>query len=106
RNVTGVQTCALPISGSGRDLPDWAPSKLRAVLEFLKLAAPRVKNDVFRPDDPGPALREWWQYTKALWTSAAARVTRHLVRLGPGWQASNANATTPRERGTNAGGLS
>jgi len=47
---------------SDRDLPDTAPSKLRTFVDFLKLAAPNLRYDVWRRDDPRPAFHELRQY--------------------------------------------
>jgi predicted ATP-grasp superfamily ATP-dependent carboligase len=55
---------------SGRDLPDSAPSKLQTLADFARSGAFGPRNEVFKRDDPGPAVRELWQYTKALSASA------------------------------------
>jgi predicted ATP-grasp superfamily ATP-dependent carboligase len=49
---------------SDRDVPDWAPSKLRTVVEFLKFFAPGVRDEVFHRDDPRPAVYELRDYMK------------------------------------------
>jgi predicted ATP-grasp superfamily ATP-dependent carboligase len=51
---------------SGRDLPADAPSRLRTLVEFLTPAASGLHHDVFRLDDPRPALHELRQFTMAL----------------------------------------
>jgi predicted ATP-grasp superfamily ATP-dependent carboligase len=43
-------------------LPDGAPSRARVVAEFLKLAGPGLRNDVFRWSDPRPFLHELRAY--------------------------------------------
>jgi predicted ATP-grasp superfamily ATP-dependent carboligase len=76
----------LRICGRDRDLPEDAPSRLRTLTEFL---TPRlhVRHEVFRSNDPRPALHEMREYAKALRFPAfvrrqVARV-RDTVRLRP-----------------------
>jgi predicted ATP-grasp superfamily ATP-dependent carboligase len=64
----------LRLKGSDRDLPRSAPSKSRAVMEFLKPVAPGLTSETFKRDDPGPAVHELWNYTKTLWTSVGRRM--------------------------------
>jgi predicted ATP-grasp superfamily ATP-dependent carboligase len=49
---------------SDRDLPDTAPSKLKTLNDFLKFFGPTLRYDVWRRDDPRPALHEIRQYLK------------------------------------------
>jgi predicted ATP-grasp superfamily ATP-dependent carboligase len=56
------------------DLPEDAPSRLGAVVNFLRAAAPGVRGEMLRRDDPGPAYTELCQYTKTLYQSAARRL--------------------------------
>jgi predicted ATP-grasp superfamily ATP-dependent carboligase len=47
------------------------PSRLRAVVDFL---TPQRRDEIFRVDDPRPAGRELWSYTRALAASVASRL--------------------------------
>jgi hypothetical protein len=62
------------------DLPEDAPSTWGAVVDFLRAAAPGVRGEILRRDDPGPAYRELCQYTKTLFQSARRRLLNRRVR--------------------------
>jgi predicted ATP-grasp superfamily ATP-dependent carboligase len=59
-----------------RHLPETVPSKLRTLVDFLKFFAPALRYDVWRRDDPRPALYELRQYLKSVSTSLADVVGR------------------------------
>jgi predicted ATP-grasp superfamily ATP-dependent carboligase len=61
---------------SDRDLPDTVPSKLQTLVNFLRCAAPGLRHEVFRRDDPRPAFHELRQYVKTLFESPAAEPAR------------------------------
>jgi predicted ATP-grasp superfamily ATP-dependent carboligase len=63
-----------------RDLPDTAPSKLQTLFDFLEFFAPALRYDVWRCDDPRPALHELRQYLKSVSTSLADIVRRVRLR--------------------------
>ena len=63
-----------------KDLPESAPSRMGAVVDFVRAAAPGVRGEIFRRDDPGPATRELCQYTKTLLRSVRRRLRRPLAR--------------------------
>jgi predicted ATP-grasp superfamily ATP-dependent carboligase len=63
---------------SARDLPADAPSRMRAVAEFVTPRA-HLRHEVFRRHDPVPALYELCAYTKAL--RIRAFVGRQITRL-------------------------
>ena len=66
------------------NLPDTAPSRLRAVLDFLKLAEPRLHYEILDAGDPTPSLYELWEYCSHL----VRGVTRRLqMRVAPFRQA-------------------
>jgi predicted ATP-grasp superfamily ATP-dependent carboligase len=60
-------------SGRDLDLPEAAPSRLRAVLDFFMARGPRLRNDVARLDDPRPFLYELRRTATELAASAARR---------------------------------
>lgn len=57
-----------------RALPEDAPSRTRVVTDFLKVAAPGLRYDVFRARDPQPFLHELWQYLVDALSGAARKV--------------------------------
>ena len=59
------------LRGRDRDLPDTVPSKLQTLVNFLKLAAPGLRYEVFRRDDPRPTFYELRQYVKTFSESPA-----------------------------------
>jgi predicted ATP-grasp superfamily ATP-dependent carboligase len=61
---------------SDRDLPDTVPSKRQTLVNFLKAAAPGLRHEVFRRDDPRPAFYELREYVKALTGSTATGIVR------------------------------
>jgi predicted ATP-grasp superfamily ATP-dependent carboligase len=63
-----------------KDLPDNAPSAWGAVVDFLRAAAPGVRGEMLRRDDPGPAYRELCQYITSAYHSARRRLRRPLAR--------------------------
>jgi predicted ATP-grasp superfamily ATP-dependent carboligase len=60
--------------------PEAAPSKTRVALDFLRTSAPGVRNEIARADDPMPACRELWDYTRELGAAARRNVLRSLGR--------------------------
>jgi predicted ATP-grasp superfamily ATP-dependent carboligase len=56
-----------------RDLPEGAPSRLRAFLEFVTPSMKDLRYDVFRRDDLAPAFHELRQYVKAFRAVQVAR---------------------------------
>jgi predicted ATP-grasp superfamily ATP-dependent carboligase len=65
---------------SDRDVPDTVPSKLQTLVNFLKFAAPGLRYDVFRRDDPRPTFYELRRYLKTLSESSATeRVGGHVA---------------------------
>jgi hypothetical protein len=65
-------------------LPDHAPSRLRAVLDFMRCTRPGVGDQVLSGDDPGPFFHEARQYVRSLSASVALRLRRRVVRGGVG----------------------
>jgi predicted ATP-grasp superfamily ATP-dependent carboligase len=65
-------------------LPDHAPSRSRAVLDFLRCTRPGVGDQVLSGDDPGPFLHEARQYVRSLSASVALRLRGRVVRGGVG----------------------
>ena len=62
-------------------LPDSAPSKVAALVDFLKFAEPGLHYDVASSDDPNPFRYEACQYAKALWVTLTQRVSRRAARI-------------------------
>ena len=54
--------------------------RLKALPEFLRPAGRRARAEVFRPDDPAPAIRELSLYSRALLRDAVARLGRPASR--------------------------
>jgi len=61
-------------------LPDHAPSRLRAVLEFIRCTRPGVGDQVLSGDDPGPFLHEAGQYARSLSASIGRRLRERVLR--------------------------
>ena len=61
-------------SGDDLQLPPTAPSRLRAIAEFLTFSEPDLYYEVLSADDPGPFAFELRQYVK----DATAGIGRHL----------------------------
>ena len=55
------------------NLPDTAPSAWGAVVNFVRGAAPGVRGEMLRRDDPGPAYRELCQYLTSSFQSVRRR---------------------------------
>ena len=51
---------------SDRDLPDTVPSKRQTLINFLKGAAPGLRHEVFRRDDPRPGFYELREYPESV----------------------------------------
>jgi predicted ATP-grasp superfamily ATP-dependent carboligase len=68
-------------SAADLDLPDCAPSKLRATLEFLKFAEPGLHYEIITAADPAPALRELAEYGRSLLEGVARRLQIRPGRL-------------------------
>jgi hypothetical protein len=62
------------------DLTDEAPSRLRALIEFVKSTRPGVGDQTVSADDPGPFLCELRRYARSVSTSVAARARRRVAR--------------------------
>ena len=54
--------------------------RLKALPEFLRPAGRGARAEVFRPDDPAPAIRELSLYSRALLRDAVARLSRPAGR--------------------------
>ena len=54
--------------------------RLKALPEFLRPAGRGTRAEVFRPDDPAPAIRELSLYSRALLRDAVARLSRPAGR--------------------------
>lgn len=61
-------------------LPENAPSRLGALVEFVKCTRPGVGDQVLRADDPRPFLYELRRYAKSLSTSVSHRARRRMAR--------------------------
>ena len=55
-------------------------SRLKVIPEFLRPAGRGARAEVFRPDDPAPAIRELSLYSRALLRDAVARLGRPASR--------------------------
>jgi predicted ATP-grasp superfamily ATP-dependent carboligase len=64
------------------DRDDPGPSKLRTVVEFLKLAAREQRYDVVSPDDPRPGIHELRQYVRHTAGSLLESFRRNTVHIG------------------------
>jgi len=62
-------------------LPEDAPSVWGAIVDFARAAAPAVRAEMLRRDDPRPAYRELCQYTTSLYQSVRRRLRRPLARF-------------------------
>lgn len=67
---------------SDRDLhlPPLAPSRLRTIIEFLKLRQRGMRYEVARLDDPGPFRHELGNAVRSLSAAASRRLFRSLLR--------------------------
>ena len=75
-------------------LPEGAPSRLRAVIEFLKSTGPGVRDQVVSADDPRAFLFELRQYARSSWASVARAVRK--ARSGHGSAACDTHARHSR----------
>ena len=75
---------------SDRDLPEWAPSRLRALVDFLEPGSPTERSEMLRLDDPSPMFYELGQYLKELSESASRFV--HPFFPVPGRRGKGADA--------------
>jgi predicted ATP-grasp superfamily ATP-dependent carboligase len=71
-------------SNGAQHLPDCAPSRVRTLLDFLKLAGSGLHYDVISRNDPRPFLYEVHQYARHLSASAAHIVRRVRRLIAPG----------------------
>lgn len=55
------------------------PGKFRATLQYLGGFSPAIHSDVFRWNDPLPAIIDHWQLLKDLWKRLRARIIRGIV---------------------------
>jgi hypothetical protein len=60
-------------------LPDKAPSRLRAVIDFVKCGRPGVQDQVVDADDPSPFQYELRRYGKGVSKSLAHRARRRMA---------------------------
>ena len=67
---------------AGQDLPDGAPSRARAIANFLQPIAARTRYDVIDAADPRPFVHEVRHYAKH-WSASAARLGRKLLERAP-----------------------
>jgi predicted ATP-grasp superfamily ATP-dependent carboligase len=65
------------------NLPGFAPSRLRTLVDFLKLVQPDVRYEVVSRDDPRPFVHELRQSATALLDSAARVVRQRAGLVGP-----------------------
>jgi hypothetical protein len=65
-----------------QDLPAGAPSRARALLDFLKPTGGSMRHDVLNGDDPRPFFYETRQYLKEL-SASSTRLGRRLFDRGP-----------------------
>lgn len=68
-------------SAADLNLPDCAPTKLRATLDFLKFAGPGLHYEIISAVDPAPVLQEFADYGRALLAGVARRVQMRPGRL-------------------------
>ena len=68
-------------SDADLNLPGGAPSKIRALVEFMKFAQPGLRYDVFSAHDPQPFLHETHQYIRELSVTANRRMLRRFNRI-------------------------
>jgi predicted ATP-grasp superfamily ATP-dependent carboligase len=61
-------------------LPETAPSRWRALIEFVASTRPRVRDQVMSADDPMPFLHELRAYVRSLGAPAVRRLRRAAVR--------------------------
>jgi predicted ATP-grasp superfamily ATP-dependent carboligase len=71
-------------------LPDTAPSKVRAIVEFLRFVEPGLSYEILSADDPAPFLHEISEYCRALARHTAQRISGRLP-----WTRATARATVP-----------
>lgn len=90
---------------SDRDVPDGSPSKLRALVEFLKCSVPGMRYDVFRRDDLRPMFYELQDYMQSSSESAIELARRRFARLGLLPPFRRAVVSHSHERGQNAGAI-
>jgi predicted ATP-grasp superfamily ATP-dependent carboligase len=62
-------------------LPASAPSRPRALVEFLKFSAPNLHYEIISRDDPRPFVFELRQTARSLSASAAQRIRRRVSRV-------------------------
>ena len=67
---------------AAQDLPEGAPSRARAIANFLQPIAARTRYDVIDGADPRPFLHEARHYAKH-WSASAARAGRKLLERAP-----------------------
>jgi len=65
-----------------QDLPEGAPSRLRALARFLQPIGPGMRYDVISGDDPRPCVHEARQYARH-WSASAARMGRRWFYRAP-----------------------
>jgi predicted ATP-grasp superfamily ATP-dependent carboligase len=63
-----------------KDLPEHAPSPWGAIVDFVRAAAPGIRGEMLRRDDPGPAYCELCQYLTSSYQSVRRRLRRPRVR--------------------------
>ena len=65
-----------------QNLPDGAPSRARAMINFLQPFTPRTRYDVISADDLRPFVYETRQYARQ-WSASATRLGRRLFERAP-----------------------
>jgi hypothetical protein len=65
------------------NLPEFAPSRLRTLIDFLKFVQPDVRYEVANRDDPRPFVYELRQTATTLLASAASLVRKRAGPAGP-----------------------
>ena len=89
-------SCCIRVCHSDRDLPADAPSRMRALAEFVTPRA-HLRHEVFRGHDPRPAFHEFREYMKAL--RIRAFVARQVTRLRGRLRLHGAVLPTTRDHG-------
>jgi predicted ATP-grasp superfamily ATP-dependent carboligase len=94
-------------SNGDQHLPDCASSRVRTLLDFLKLAGSGLHYDVISRDDPRPFLYEVRQYARHS-SASAARIVRRLIVQGSRPRVNSAktfNQFSDQERGRHVSAL-
>ena len=76
------------------NLPEFAPSRLRTLIDFLKFVQPDVRYEVVNRDDPRPFVYELRQSATALLESAVPFLRKRASLVGPAPKAGPAMIPT------------